>query len=164
MRPEGNLPLEAGFHKRRPPEGETGSSCYTLALPDGERLTLWGFGLFYATPRQGGVYLNPYQFQPCWLPGSGFAPKGATSTRGGRFSTSTAPAGGTQAELKRCSHQWRRDFKPEKTNELFRAHAHMKMRKVAYFLNRLDQTTEANGRTILSGDAVLPQVFRVRER
>ena len=29
---------------------------------------LWGFGLFYATPQQGGVYLNRYQFQPRWLP------------------------------------------------------------------------------------------------
>jgi len=68
VRAEGNLLLEAGFLKRRPPEGETGSSCYTLALPDCARLMLWGFGLLYATPRQGGVYLNRYQFQPLWLP------------------------------------------------------------------------------------------------
>jgi hypothetical protein len=68
VRSEGNLLLEAGFLKRRPPEGEVGSSCYTLSLPDGERLMLWGFGLFYGTPRQGGVYLNRYQFQPRWLP------------------------------------------------------------------------------------------------
>ncbi len=68
VRPEGNLLLEAGFFKRQPPAGEAGSSCYTLALPDGDSLSLWGFGLLYATPRQGGVYLNRYQFRPVWLP------------------------------------------------------------------------------------------------
>ena len=67
VRPEGNLLLEAGFLKRRPPEGRVGSSCYTLALPDGDRLMLWGFGLLYGTLRKGGVYLNRYQFRPVWL-------------------------------------------------------------------------------------------------
>ena len=67
LRPEGNLLLEAGFLKRRPPEGEVGSSCYTLVLPDGDSLMVWGFGLLYATPRKGVVYLNRYQFRPVWL-------------------------------------------------------------------------------------------------
>ena len=67
-RPEGNLLLEAGFRRRRPPEGEAGSSCYTLALPDGDSLMLWGFGLLYRTPRKGAVFLNRYQFRPVWLP------------------------------------------------------------------------------------------------
>ena len=65
---EGNLLLEAGFLRRRPPEGEVGSSCYTLALPDGDSLLLWGFGLLYGTRRKGSVYLNRYQFLPVWLP------------------------------------------------------------------------------------------------
>ena len=68
VRPEGNLLLEAGFLRRRPPEGVAGSSCYTLALPDGDSLMLWGFGLLYGTPRKGGVFLNRYQFRPVWLP------------------------------------------------------------------------------------------------
>ena len=68
VRPEGNLLLEAGFLKRRPPDGEAGSSCYALALPDGDSLMLWGFGLLYGTPRTGCVYLNRYQFRPVWLP------------------------------------------------------------------------------------------------
>ena len=68
VRPEGNLLLEAGFHRRRTPEGEAGSSCYTLALPGGDSLMLWGFGLLYGTPQKGGVYLNRYQFRPVWLP------------------------------------------------------------------------------------------------
>ena len=45
VRPEGNLLLEAGFVKWRPPEGETGLTCYTLALPGGDSLMLWGFGV-----------------------------------------------------------------------------------------------------------------------
>ena len=68
VRPEGNLLLEAGFLKCRPPDGEAGSSCYTLTLPDGDRLMLWGFGILYVSPREGGVYLNRYQFRPVWLP------------------------------------------------------------------------------------------------
>ena len=68
LRPEGNLLIEAGFLKRRPPEGEAGSSCYTLALPSGDSLRLWGFGFLYGTPQKGGVYLNRYAFRPDWLP------------------------------------------------------------------------------------------------
>ena len=68
LRPEGNLLIEAGYLNRRPPEGEPGSSCYTLALPNGDSLMLWGFGLLYWTPRKGGVYLNRYAFRPDWIP------------------------------------------------------------------------------------------------
>lgn len=48
-----------------------------------------------------------------------------------------------------CSHEWWHQFNPKKKNEALRAHAHMKMREIAYFLTRLDETTEANGKTIL---------------
>ena len=68
VRPDGNLLLEAGFLKGRPPEGKAGSNCYTLALPDGDSLMLWGFGLLYGTPQKGGVYLNRFEFRPVWLP------------------------------------------------------------------------------------------------
>jgi hypothetical protein len=52
---------------------------------------------------------------------------------------------------KGCSHEWWHKFSEKKKNEQLRAHAHMKMREVAYFLKRLDgpEATEANGRTIL---------------
>jgi hypothetical protein len=50
-----------------------------------------------------------------------------------------------------CSHEWWHQFDENKKNEPLRAHAHMKMREVAYFLNRLDsdECKEANGKTIL---------------
>ena len=50
-----------------------------------------------------------------------------------------------------CSHEWWHDFDEKKKNEQLRAHAHMKMREVAYFLQRLDsqECTEANGKSIL---------------
>ena len=67
-RRDGNLLLEAGFLRTRPPEGVAGSSCYTLALPGSDSLMLWGFGLLYGTPRKGCVFLNRYQFRPRWLP------------------------------------------------------------------------------------------------
>ena len=53
-----------------------------------------------------------------------------------------------------CSHEWWHDFDPEAKNEQLRAHAHMKLREVAHFLNRLDQTTEANGKTILENSMI----------
>jgi hypothetical protein len=52
---------------------------------------------------------------------------------------------------KGCSHEWWHQFNEKKRNEQLRAHAHMKMREVAYFLSLLDaeETREANGRTLL---------------
>ncbi len=50
-----------------------------------------------------------------------------------------------------CSHEWWHQFNEKKQNKQLRAHAHMKMREVAYFLNLLDEpeSLEANGRSIL---------------
>jgi hypothetical protein len=50
-----------------------------------------------------------------------------------------------------CSHEWWHDFDEAKKNEQLRAHAHMKMREVAYFLQLLDSpdAVESNGKTIL---------------
>jgi len=48
-----------------------------------------------------------------------------------------------------CSHEWWHKFRPEKKNEQLRAHAHMKMREVAYFLKQLDKLPDANGRSVL---------------
>ena len=52
---------------------------------------------------------------------------------------------------KGCSHEWWHKFNEKKDNEQLRAHAHMKMREVAYFLNLLagPDAREANGKTIL---------------
>lgn len=56
-----------------------------------------------------------------------------------------------------CSHEWWHDFDESKKNEQLRAHAHMKMREIAYFLQRLDspEALEANGKTILVKGSVL---------
>lgn len=53
-----------------------------------------------------------------------------------------------------CSHEWWHRFNPKKENEQLRAHAHLKMREVAYFLKRLDETTEANGKSILENSCI----------
>lgn len=50
---------------------------------------------------------------------------------------------------KGCSHEWWHKFNPNKRNEQLRAHAHMKMREVAYFLKKLDAIPDANGRSVL---------------
>ena len=50
-----------------------------------------------------------------------------------------------------CSHEWWHKFDEAKPNRALRAHAHMKMREIAYFLERIDQdeSRDANGKTIL---------------
>ena len=57
---------------------------------------------------------------------------------------------------KGCSHEWWHKFNEKKGNEALRAHAHMKMREVAYFMQRLDDadSKEANGRTILENSLI----------
>ena len=50
---------------------------------------------------------------------------------------------------KGCSHEWWHKFNETKDNTALRAHAHMKMREIAYFLTRLDESMEGNGRSVL---------------
>lgn len=57
---------------------------------------------------------------------------------------------------KGCSHEWWHRFDEKKKNEALRAHAHMKLREVAYFLAQLDgpDSREFNGRTILENSLI----------
>lgn len=57
---------------------------------------------------------------------------------------------------KGCSHEFWHKFNEKNKNEQLRAHAHMKMREVAYFLGRLatDDCREANGKTILENSMI----------
>ena len=57
---------------------------------------------------------------------------------------------------KGCSHEWWHKFREKKRNTQLRAHAHMKMREIAYFLQRLDgpESREANGKTILENSLI----------
>ncbi|QDT08442.1 DUF1552 domain-containing protein [Planctomycetes bacterium K23_9] len=53
-----------------------------------------------------------------------------------------------------CSHEWWHKFNPDNKNEQLRAHAHMKMREVAYFLKRLDSSKDVNGKSILENSCI----------
>jgi hypothetical protein len=66
-RVEGNLLLQYGFERTRPPEGMAGSSRYRLRGPDFD-VTLWGFGVAYRREPCGAIYVNRYCFVPRWLP------------------------------------------------------------------------------------------------
>ena len=57
---------------------------------------------------------------------------------------------------KGCSHEWWHQFNEKRDNEALRAHAHMKMREVAYFLNALnnEDSIEANGKSILENSLI----------
>jgi hypothetical protein len=65
-RPEGNLLLEYGFERTRPPAEISGSSRYVFAR-DGARIVLWGFGVGYSEEGRGGIYVNRYCFVPRWM-------------------------------------------------------------------------------------------------
>ncbi|MBI3468543.1 MAG: DUF1552 domain-containing protein [Planctomycetes bacterium] len=55
-----------------------------------------------------------------------------------------------------CSHEWWHEFDEKKENKQLRAHAHMKLREVAYFLERLTgpECVEPNGKTILENSLI----------
>tara|TARA_R110002111_G_scaffold144910_2_gene211282 strand:- start:148732 stop:150129 length:1398 start_codon:yes stop_codon:yes gene_type:complete len=57
---------------------------------------------------------------------------------------------------KGCSHEWWHKFNEKNKNEALRAHAHMKMREVAYFLQKLNNadSQDANGKTILENSLI----------
>ena len=55
---------------------------------------------------------------------------------------------------KGCSHEFWHQFSEKKKNTQLRAHAHMKMREVAYFLQRLDETKEPNGQSLLENSLI----------
>lgn len=62
--PGGNLLLDYGFVRQRPPAGQRGSSAYTLAPTPGRHLVLRGFGLSYAADGVGNLFLPRYGFAP----------------------------------------------------------------------------------------------------
>lgn len=55
-----------------------------------------------------------------------------------------------------CSHEWWHEFDEKQRNEALRAHAHMKIGEVAYFLKRLasPECIEANGKSILENSLI----------
>lgn len=55
-----------------------------------------------------------------------------------------------------CSHEWWHEFNEAKQNAQLRAHVHLKLREVAYFLQRLDgpESREANGKSILENSLI----------
>ncbi len=67
-RPEGNLLLEYGFSRQRPPVGAAGSSAYMKTTDADMVIVLWGFGAFCGSPANGGVYLKRYEFTPQYIP------------------------------------------------------------------------------------------------
>jgi hypothetical protein len=63
-RPEGNLFLEYGFTRERPPAGAEGDTSYLLHLDSKKSLVLWRFGLFYLDTQIGGILLKRRNFIP----------------------------------------------------------------------------------------------------
>ena len=73
VRHPNNLLLRYGFERRRPPEKTSGGSEYVLSLQNRATLTLWGYGVHLAHPRESGLFLKRYGFAPRWT-APGFIP------------------------------------------------------------------------------------------
>lgn len=63
-RPEGNLLLEYGFARTRPPCPKVGSTIYTCAPTPGAQIALWSFGVFMGREPFGGLFLDRFRFEP----------------------------------------------------------------------------------------------------
>jgi len=68
-RPGGNVLLDLGMCCHRAPGPGRATSQYTAAVAGGATVCLWGFGLLYAEPGRGGVFLRRYEFDPRLVPG-----------------------------------------------------------------------------------------------
>ncbi|NJM08090.1 hypothetical protein HC891_20735 [Candidatus Gracilibacteria bacterium] len=66
-RTNGNLLLEHGFSRVRPPTGTSGSSIYQLETATGAHLVVWSFGVFYREAAGRGVFLDRFRFDPYLL-------------------------------------------------------------------------------------------------
>jgi hypothetical protein len=57
--PEGNILLDLGFEKCRPPEGSRfTTSRYVLREADGGAVALWGFRMYVSAGDPGGLYIS----------------------------------------------------------------------------------------------------------
>ena len=72
-REAGNLLLQHGFVRYRPPEGQQGSSAYMQEIDPAKRLVVWGWGLFFGDTALGGLHLRRYDFAPRYTPVSTLA-------------------------------------------------------------------------------------------
>ena len=64
-RSEGNWLMEIGFDRIEPEfKCEHCDSIYTLELPNGKRVMLRAFGVFYGNNQKEGIYLPRYDFLP----------------------------------------------------------------------------------------------------
>lgn len=61
--PSGNLLMQYGFERQRPPQGESGATNYNLKLLPNACVALWGFGLFYGEIGQGAVFVGRFNFE-----------------------------------------------------------------------------------------------------
>lgn len=66
--PAGNLLLDYGFTRVRPPEGQKACSQYSLALGDARTLRLWGYGIALVT-QIDCCYFSRAAFSPALLKG-----------------------------------------------------------------------------------------------
>ncbi|HEY1013660.1 MAG TPA: hypothetical protein VGE07_13195 [Herpetosiphonaceae bacterium] len=63
-RAEGNLLLDYGFRRHRPPAGELGASAYTFYLDRQRTAVLWGWGLWFEAGAGGQLFLGRNSFAP----------------------------------------------------------------------------------------------------
>lgn len=64
-RPDGNLLLEYGFERHRPPDGSAGATLYFRVFDGGVAISLWGWGYLYSDPRfPEAIFHGRFDFTP----------------------------------------------------------------------------------------------------
>ncbi|MCG8347358.1 MAG: hypothetical protein MI924_06205 [Chloroflexales bacterium] len=74
-RPEGNLLMEYGFTRTRPPKGVEGSTMYMLEPAPGAQVILWSFGVFFGREGLGGLFLDRFRCEPLLTDRATLAPE-----------------------------------------------------------------------------------------
>lgn len=64
-RSEGNLLIEFGFVRDRPPEGISGSTSYRIHW-EGLDVTLWGFSALFSQEELGSLTFKRHEWEPRW--------------------------------------------------------------------------------------------------
>jgi len=71
--PYGNLLLQSGCERQRPPQSGNGSTRYVLTVPGQPVISLWAFGVTIGSPAEAAIYINRYCFVPRWIPEPDFS-------------------------------------------------------------------------------------------
>lgn len=106
VRPAGNVLLDLGMCRFRPPQSAREGNLYTCRVAGDAEVWLWGFGLLYCTREHGGIFLRRYGFDPLLLEHPPKNPVFRPGDLGPLARPTTASRRRTAAILVRAAVEW----------------------------------------------------------